>query len=464
MENIVMATQSGMPMADGTSSAGNGVDTAEGGLFGMFVDMELSALAGKSKSGQKTKTDGASDALAAMLLSSLFQGGIGTQNSAQGAGQNAAGMQLVEFLAAHGGAGSAMTQLLASDKDASAALLKLLGAGQQDNSPLTGILSDAANQGGNAFPALLAALNGNGGAAQDAAQSGLQALNEIKSLFEELIAKTRAEKQAADAANPAQPGNDAQANGLSASARKLETLLNDIIGRIDESAGSAGAAGAVASTDTAASGGSADSGQAGGAAAETLGKTGPDKPAVAAQKKEPTDFSAALRAYHGETARVSGSTQASDKSAAAGAKGSQAFDSIVDSIKSMQNTQQKEMEISLKPDFLGRVVIKLTMDDGGLVAKIAASNPKVQDAFLSQATTLQNSLAAQGLKDVRIVVTSSSVQDAALQQQSEGRGQGRQEKQKRAPAETQAVESFGSSQPIYAYEQAYRTGTVNRLA
>jgi flagellar hook-length control protein FliK len=123
------------------------------------------------------------------------------------------------------------------------------------------------------------------------------------------------------------------------------------------------------------------------------------------------------------------------------------------------------MEISLKPDFLGKVVIKLSMDGGGsLIAKISASNPKVQDAMMNQAGALQSSLEAQGLKDVRIVVTSSAVADASLQQQADRRGQGDDSRNRRNAVVVDAADAADPSSPLSAYEQAYRTGSINYLA
>lgn len=148
------------------------------------------------------------------------------------------------------------------------------------------------------------------------------------------------------------------------------------------------------------------------------------------------------------------------------ATGAQVYDQLVDRIQTMRTDGQEQMVIQLKPESLGRLTIRLTMSEGGLVAQLAAANPKVQESLAAQAATLANTLSEQGLKDVRVVVTSTAVAEAGIDQQLSGQnrnGQGQGSRRGWAglesdPAGTQVAPVF------QAYEEAGRPGTVDRLA
>jgi flagellar hook-length control protein FliK len=144
--------------------------------------------------------------------------------------------------------------------------------------------------------------------------------------------------------------------------------------------------------------------------------------------------------------------------------GADAFDSIVQSIATLRESTGKEMEIQLKPEFLGRVVIRLTMDGEGLVARIAAANPRVQQALQGQAGELQATLAGQGLKDVRVVVTAPPTPETSLQQQADRRGQGQREQHRRGRGAAAGVSDPLETRALLAYEAAYSAGTINYLA
>jgi flagellar hook-length control protein FliK len=285
-------------------------------------------------------------------------------------------------------------------------------------------------------------------------QNAAQALNEIRRLFEGLLAGAYGASDAEDAETgraPAQgaspvrdtgPAQDADpAHDAEAGPPARSTLPDAFAARGAEQA-------------------LTEDGQA--QLSEKAESEPSVKTAATDQKKDPVDFGFVLKAAHGgETAPAVAGNEGPDAPAAAAR---QAFDSIVEKITSMRNASQQEMEISLKPEFLGRVVIRLSMDGDALVAKIAASDPKVQDAFLAQANALQSSLAEQGLKDVRVVVTSAFVPDASLQQQAEGRAQERYGRGRRNAVVVDAAEPAASPSPLSAYEQVFRTGQINCLA
>ena len=143
----------------------------------------------------------------------------------------------------------------------------------------------------------------------------------------------------------------------------------------------------------------------------------------------------------------------------------EAFERMVDNITAMRKNGLSEMEIHLKPDFLGNVVIKLAMEGGSLVAKIVASNPQVQDAFQNQAQSLQNTLMSQGLKDVSVLVTHNAMAQSDLQQQTARQSRNSHEQQNRRNYDgIDIAEKLTATQAVLAYEEAWRTGTINYLA
>ena len=146
--------------------------------------------------------------------------------------------------------------------------------------------------------------------------------------------------------------------------------------------------------------------------------------------------------------------------------GAQVYDQLVDRIQTMRTNGQDQMVIQLKPESLGRMTIRLTMSEGGLVAQLAAANPKVQESLAAQAATLANTLAEQGLKDVRVVVTSTAVAEAGIDQQLSGQARnGQGQGSRRGWAGLESDPAGSQAAPLFqAYEEAGRPGTVDRLA
>jgi flagellar hook-length control protein FliK len=484
MENIVMASVTGLPVADGKTTAGGGTAKAGkgmNGLFGLLIATEITKLTGSAKNGQKTDTAAVTDPMMALLMSALIQGNtpLVTTPAVDGTAQQTDQTGSVTEAGAGSLSGAALLQSIlqqpgGKEKLAKLILVKLMqnqepsvqetsGDSQvsQGSADFTSMMAKAGLnakgvEGLGNLKALIKILNADALPSQ-AEPAAIGVLQQIKKLFTDIIEnQTDTEDSAvmptAVQTTPSSPLTLAlpvNGGGQQGADEAAQGLFKDLVALLGGG-------------DTATNAADAQGGQA--AAAPDAAKDGAVKTEGAGStKKELTDFSAAIRAYHGQTAKVAGSSQAEAKVEAV-KKSSQVFDNIVESITSMQNSSLKEMEIRLKPDFLGKIVIKLSMDSDGMVAKIVASNPKVQEAFMSQATSLANSLSDQGLKDVRIVVTSSSVQDASLQQQADRHNQGQQEKNKRNQIVVDAADVSGISQPLLAYEQAYRTGTVNYLA
>lgn len=142
----------------------------------------------------------------------------------------------------------------------------------------------------------------------------------------------------------------------------------------------------------------------------------------------------------------------------------EAFDTMVDTITSLRNSSRNEMEIRLKPDFLGKVVIRLTMEQGSLVARISASNASVQDAFQAQAPQLTAVLQQQGIRDVTVLVTHDMASGNALGQSTTRQQPNSREQRRRNYQVSDVAEKSDAARATAAYEQFWRSGTINYLA
>lgn len=461
MENIVQPVSAAPSQARAPNAAASGGKEGAGGLFGLLLSAQTAD--GNTPNGiEKKAAENCTDPMASLLISAMLQGSIFIQNNSQEGTSENNSQQVSTGLSAsaQSGASSISALMALLNQKGSTGSGPLSGAEAQLLSQLKALLGQAGDSGelpaqltgqsGETAESVLSSLSGDGvqgGEAAGGSQAGAQALDEIRRLFADLVATERN-------------------SGQGPAAKSLPNDPAQIRQEADETQQPSPAQGALFQAPAPAQqpGGKASSG---GADAMLSGKAG-DKAVIAAkhadanEKTGVTAFGAAMKAAHSQTDILA--AQDTKKSGDAAVEARQAFDSIVDRITSMKNTSQKEMEISLKPDFLGKVVIHLTMDGGSLVAKISASNPKVQDAMMSQASALQSSLEAQGLKDVRVVVTSSSVADASLQQQADRQSRGDGSRNRRNAVVVNAADSTEASSPLSAYERAYSTGSINYLA
>lgn len=70
---------------------------------------------------------------------------------------------------------------------------------------------------------------------------------------------------------------------------------------------------------------------------------------------------------------------------------------VLERIESAVKSDSKQLFIKLQPDFLGGIAMKLRMTEGGLVAKIVASNEQTQSILNTQVADLENSLREKGI-------------------------------------------------------------------
>ncbi len=83
------------------------------------------------------------------------------------------------------------------------------------------------------------------------------------------------------------------------------------------------------------------------------------------------------------------------------------LDQIVKGLTFTVTDTVQEMRVTLKPESLGEVVLKMKMEDGGLQAQIDVAQPAVKAAVESQITDLRQALVDRGINVQRIDVVAS---------------------------------------------------------
>ncbi|KOR90007.1 flagellar hook-length control protein FliK [Paenibacillus solani] len=107
---------------------------------------------------------------------------------------------------------------------------------------------------------------------------------------------------------------------------------------------------------------------------------------------------------------------------------------IINKMEIVKQTGFTEARISLNPEHLGQVDIKLTMQNGQLIAQFMTRSTDAKELIDQQMAHLRSALHAQGLQVERIEVTQSSQASNANLYQDGGRqpGSGQQQSQQRS--------------------------------
>lgn len=107
---------------------------------------------------------------------------------------------------------------------------------------------------------------------------------------------------------------------------------------------------------------------------------------------------------------------------------------IINKMEIVKQTGFTEARISLNPEHLGQVDIKLTMQNGQLIAQFMTRSTDAKEMIDQQMAHLRSALHAQGLQVERIEVTQSSQASNANLYQDGGRqpGSGQQQSQQRS--------------------------------
>ncbi len=74
------------------------------------------------------------------------------------------------------------------------------------------------------------------------------------------------------------------------------------------------------------------------------------------------------------------------------------IEQIVDKVEIIQGKKMSELTLELKPDFLGKMTIKLAMEEGGLTARFITDNLQVKNLLESNLNALKQTLESHGIK------------------------------------------------------------------
>ncbi|MDS1029529.1 flagellar hook-length control protein FliK [Bacillota bacterium LX-D] len=130
---------------------------------------------------------------------------------------------------------------------------------------------------------------------------------------------------------------------------------------------------------------------------------------------------------------------------------------LIESIKTNISKGKSELEVQLKPDYLGKVHLKLSLEDGVLAAKIAVENQAVGKNLENNLQQLRQSFQEQGLKFSAIDV---EVGSGSLYQ--EGNNQQQQQSNQSFSAQTNTWTT--ELDELAAGKSASQLGVVNYLA
>lgn len=121
---------------------------------------------------------------------------------------------------------------------------------------------------------------------------------------------------------------------------------------------------------------------------------------------------------------------------------------IVDKVATKSADGRYELDVELKPDFLGKVHIKLTMEDGNIRMQIKTDDVSVKGMLSDQSASLQTALKEKGitLTNVNVTYESQTARDFS-QQPHEQNGSGRQGLYY---AQTEAI-GFEPEEQLYSY-------------
>ncbi|MCK9479794.1 MAG: flagellar hook-length control protein FliK [Firmicutes bacterium] len=71
--------------------------------------------------------------------------------------------------------------------------------------------------------------------------------------------------------------------------------------------------------------------------------------------------------------------------------------SLVKSVSFLKEGSKQKLEVTLKPDTLGKMVIKLQNDGGGIKVKISTASQTIKELLMAQAEQIQESIKGQGV-------------------------------------------------------------------
>jgi len=124
---------------------------------------------------------------------------------------------------------------------------------------------------------------------------------------------------------------------------------------------------------------------------------------------------------------------------------------IVDKVSTQSHEGRYDFDVELKPEFLGKVNIKLTMEDGVIRMQIKTDDMSVRGMLTDQASSLQNALKEKGitLSSVDVTYESQASLDDGKQPFERNDGQRRQGSMQYAHADTRGYEPAAEPYSYY---------------
>ena len=116
---------------------------------------------------------------------------------------------------------------------------------------------------------------------------------------------------------------------------------------------------------------------------------------------------------------------------------------IVDKMSTQVNDGKVDFDVELKPDFLGKVNIKLSMQNGEIRMQIKTDDVNVKSMFADQVSSLQASLKDKGIAVTNIDVTYQSQMQTGADQHSFGQNGSGKKQSSRARASMEQITGVG---------------------
>jgi|GEM_PF-3415078 len=123
------------------------------------------------------------------------------------------------------------------------------------------------------------------------------------------------------------------------------------------------------------------------------------------------------------------------------------LDTMVETMSLEHLNGAHSLEIQLRPDYMGKVSIQLTLDEHGLQAKIRTEDPAVRSLIGSQVNQLIESLEQKGIRMNAVDVTYQAPGSQDFSQSSRGREQMNQEDRNRGLPARGIGKASGSERP-----------------
>ncbi|MEN6470377.1 MAG: flagellar hook-length control protein FliK [Clostridiaceae bacterium] len=119
---------------------------------------------------------------------------------------------------------------------------------------------------------------------------------------------------------------------------------------------------------------------------------------------------------------------------------------LVESMYAQSKDGASEFEVTLKPEYLGKLSIKLTQDADGLKAQIKAADASVRNLLQNELATLQAQLKEKGVEVTRIDIAYEAANLSFSGYEARDRGSGAQESKRRLGVSGARASAYGAAE------------------